>query len=135
MILKKGKAILSALALHNDELSVVFVDDKEITDINNEFRGKNNPTNVIAFSMREGEFAELDTPVLGDVVISVETAQREAGDAGITFDERITQLLVHGVLHLAGYDHETSEEDAKEMEMKSLEIIRMIEENQALSFF
>ena len=84
--------------------------------------------------MREGEFAPV-TPLLGDVVISADTAAREAADSGVTFEECLSQLLVHGILHLAGYDHETGGEDAREMEAKSLELVRLIETNPDLDFF
>lgn len=134
MMCSKGKAILNALGLHEEELSIVIIDDREMMELNREYRGKNAPTNVLSFSMRDGEFAQV-TPLLGDVVISADTAAKEAADYGITLDERLTQLLVHGILHLAGYDHERGEEEARLMEAKSLELIRMLETNPDLDYF
>lgn len=133
-IRKKTKAILNALGLHDDELSIVIVDDPQITELNQAYRKKTGPTNVLSFSMREGDFGNL-TPMLGDVVISADTAQREAGEAGITFDERLSQLLVHGILHLVDYDHERSDHEARRMEDKSLELLRLIETNRDLNVF
>jgi probable rRNA maturation factor len=133
-IRKKTKAILSALGLHDDELSILIVDDSEITDLNRDYRGKDKPTNVLSFSMREGDVGPI-TPMLGDVVISAETARREADEAGITLSERLSQLLVHGILHLVDYDHERSEDEARRMEDKSLELLRIIEPNPDLNVF
>lgn len=133
-IRKKAKAILSALGLNDDELSIMFVDDPQIAELNQTYRNKTGPTNVLSFSMREGEFGDL-TPMLGDVVISADTAKREADEAGITFHERLSQLLVHGILHLVDYDHERSEDEARRMEDKSLELLRLIEPNRDLDVF
>ena len=85
--------------------------------------------------MAEGEFSEISPHLLGDVIISVDTAARESKKASIKLEERLTQLLVHGILHLFGYDHEASEEDEIRMGEKSLELIRKIEPNQDLDYF
>lgn len=84
--------------------------------------------------MRDGEPPYI-SPLLGDVVISADTTIKEADEAGITFEERFSQLLVHGILHLVGYDHERSDEDALTMEEKSLELVLSIEDNPALRAF
>jgi len=109
------------------ELSVVIVDDSEITDLNQKFLNRPGPTNVIAFPMREGEFAGISPQLLGDVLISIDTAQREGELSGISTAERFDQLLIHGILHLLGYDHETSVDDARRMEEKSEELLKFIE--------
>jgi probable rRNA maturation factor len=119
------------LELTDDELSIVILDDPQMAELNESYRQKQGPTNVLSFSMRECEFGAV-TPLLGDVVISADTASREAEEAGITFDERMSQLLVHGILHLVDYDHERSEGDAAVMEEKSLELLRLIETNPQL---
>ncbi len=134
MIRDKAQRILSALALHDEELSILIVDDSGIEKLNTEYRGKAKPTNVLSFPMREGEPPYI-SPLLGDVVISSETNEKEAVEAGITFDERFSQLLVHGILHLIGYDHELSDEDAAAMKEKSLEILIIIENNPELNAF
>jgi probable rRNA maturation factor len=119
-------AILDALGCPEGELSLVIVDDAEITAINGRYLGRRGPTNVISFAMREGDFGGIHPELLGDVVISAETARREAEAAGMTADARITELLVHGVLHLFGYDHETPTADAAAMEAKSAELLAML---------
>jgi len=76
--------------------------------------------------MQEGEFSEISPQLLGDVVISVETALRESGAAGLAWEERFDQLLVHGILHLLGYDHESGGEEALEMEAQSEKLLAVI---------
>ncbi len=93
------------------------------------------PTNVLSFPMQEGDFGNITPGLLGDVVISCETAQKESEKANISLSERISQLLIHGILHLIGFDHEQSFEDAQRMEEKSLEVLRIIETNKNLNAF
>ncbi|MGD2028335.1 MAG: rRNA maturation RNase YbeY [Desulfobacterales bacterium] len=123
---QKARAILNALACHDAELSILIVDDPEISELNKKYLDRHGPTNVIAFPMRTGQFNNIAPQVLGDVVISIETAAREGKVAGISMEERFTQLLVHGILHLLGYDHETNKTQAYEMEKKSTEILKRI---------
>ncbi len=101
------------------ELSLLVVDDDGIAPLNRQYLGRTGPTNVIAFPMQEGAFSELSPHLLGDVVISVETCQREAEAAGIGFEKRFTELLIHGILHLFGYDHETSLAEEERMNRKT----------------
>lgn len=119
--------ILSALDCHDVQLSVVITDDTEISQLNKQYLGRTGPTNVIAFPMREGEFSHIAPEVLGDVVISVETAQREARDTGVLLEIRFCELLIHGILHLLGYDHENDDGRALEMEKKSQELLTLIQ--------
>lgn len=132
---QKAKTILNALASEEKELSVTIVDDQEMTTLNREYRNRNSPTNVLSFSMQEGEFPTVSPDLLGDVVISAETALREAEENSITLDQRLTQLLVHGILHLLGYDHEQGETEAARMEEISRKIVRMVENNTDLAAF
>lgn len=104
------------------------MDDAEITEYNRSYLNREGPTNVIAFPMREGEFTELTPYLLGDVVISADTAEREGEAAGISAAERFDQLLVHGILHLFGYDHEQEEAEATRMEAKSEELLALLTE-------
>ncbi|HNY66823.1 MAG TPA: rRNA maturation RNase YbeY [Deltaproteobacteria bacterium] len=107
--------VIGLLGIEEAELSVVVVDDEEITELNRSYLGHEGPTNVISFPQQEG-----DGPVgdhLGDVVISIERAAQEAAEAGMDLDERMLQLLIHGICHLVGFDHERgTEEDAARME-------------------
>jgi probable rRNA maturation factor len=112
------------LACPEAELSIVIVDDAEIAELNQRYLQRSGATNVLAFPMQEGEFAAISPHLLGDVVISVETCQREAEAAGITFDQRFTELLIHGILHLFGYDHEQSPAEAERMARKSDTLLR-----------
>jgi probable rRNA maturation factor len=109
------------------ELSILIVDDPQIAKLNKQYLHRNGPTNVIAFPMRTDPFSNINPELLGDVVISIETAEKEGKSIGISMEERFTQLLVHGILHLLGYDHETTEQDADKMEKKSEEILKLIE--------
>ena len=118
-----AQAVLDALGFPDGELSILIVDDADITDLNETYLQRSGPTNVIAFSMREGDFPQISPQMLGDVVISTETARREADAAGIPFRERFAQLLVHGVLHLFGYDHEGPEAAAAEMDRKTVDLL------------
>jgi pyridoxine 5-phosphate synthase len=93
---------------------------------NRSYLGRKGPTNVLAFPMQEGLFPEINPHLWGDVVISTETAGREAQEAGIAPGERFQFLLIHGLLHLFGYDHEVSESEARRMETKAEEIMARI---------
>lgn len=106
----------------------MIVDDAEIAALNAEYLGRSGPTNVIAFPMLEGDFSNINPGLLGDVVISAETTAKEALDAGLEVGARFDALLIHGILHLFGYDHETSEEEADRMEAKSTELLKMLSE-------
>ena len=109
------------------ELSLVIVDDLRISELNRQYLGRSGPTNVITFPMREGDFADLTPGLLGDVVISVETARREAAAAGIRWETRMTALLIHGILHLFGYDHENDTAAAEKMQTESDRLMALIE--------
>ena len=125
-IKKKAKTILTALECHDGELSILIVNDPEIAKLNKTYLGRSGPTNVIAFSMQEGPFGQINPNLLGDVVISLDTAAREAQDAGISVESRLDQLLIHGVLHLFGFDHEQTSEQAKAMRMKEEQLLKLL---------
>lgn len=115
------------MGLADSELSILFVGDRTIRRINREYLHKDRPTNVISFALQEGEWSGVNPDVLGDVVISVDTAQAEALDGGVSLDCRLSFLLLHGILHLAGYDHERSgESEARRMEQKEREIFALL---------
>ena len=124
---QQAQAVLNALDCPDGELSILVVDDAEIEILNTKYLNRRRPTNVIAFPMQEGEFSDVNPKLLGDVVISIDTTQKEAELAEISMEIRFTQLIVHGILHLLGYDHETTESEAQEMENKSNELIKLIE--------
>jgi len=127
MVKSGALKILNALACPDAELSIVLVDDAEIQLLNRDYLQRDKPTNVISFSMREGEGGNLHPDLLGDVVISTETAARDAAEAGVSFESEVLFLLLHGILHLCGYDHERgTADDASIMEAKEQEIFAML---------
>ncbi len=107
--------ILQELNLDNVELSISLVDNKTIQNINREWRGKDRPTDVLSFPLDEDTPSGYKYRLLGDVIISLPYAKKQAEEIGLSYREEILRLLIHGILHLLGYDHETSEEDAKIM--------------------
>jgi probable rRNA maturation factor len=108
------------------ELSILIVDDLEIARLNKRHLGRSGPTNVIAFPMREGPFGQISPNLLGDVVISIDTAAREAQEASISIESRLDQLLIHGTLHLFGFDHEKTSEQAKAMSAKEEQLLKLL---------
>lgn len=111
------------------ELSIVIVDDAQIREINRDYLQRDKSTNVISFAMQEGEGAGIQPSLLGDVVISAQTAARDAEEAGLPFISELYFLLLHGVLHLVGYDHERgTEQEAAEMEAKEQEIFALLQQ-------
>lgn len=125
-IQQTAQVLLNALDCPDGELSILIVDDFQIEALNKRYFNRSGPTNVIAFPMREGRFSNITPRLLGDVVISVEAAVREGELARISMEDRFDQLLVHGILHLFGYDHEKSEQDAQQMENKSDELLGVL---------
>jgi probable rRNA maturation factor len=111
------------------ELSILLVDDQQIAQLNQTYLNRKGPTNVIAFAMREGQFNEITPNLLGDVVISMETARSEAEAAQLNLENRFNQLLIHGILHLLGYDHEQTREEAERMEEKSNRLLEMLDQS------
>ncbi len=107
-------------------MSVLIVDDAEMAEINTEYRGIAHTTDVLSFPMLEGEFADVCTQMLGDVVISAETARSISEETGSPFDSVIDLLLVHGILHLLGFDHETGESQALEMRRKTDDLLAIL---------
>lgn len=121
-----AQALLDALGSPDSELSLVFTDDVEIAGLNEQYRHRQGPTNVLAFPMHEGDFSDITPQLLGDVVISVETAAQEGESLGLTLSQRLDFLLIHGILHLFGYDHETGEAGQMEMDRKTEQLYKII---------
>ncbi len=107
------KQIIKNLNLDGVEVSITLTDDETIRSINKQWRGKDKPTDVLSFP--QGDTVGYRYRVLGDVIISLPYARRQAEEIGYSYKEEVVRLLTHGILHLLGYDHETSEEDAKVM--------------------
>jgi len=105
--------MIETLQLQKSEVSFVLTDEKRIHQLNKVYRGKDRPTDVLAFAMQEGELAELAGAVLGDVIVSVPTARKQADERGVAVLDEVTMLLAHGLLHLLGWDHETPAKDRR----------------------
>jgi len=105
-----GERALRALARPTAECSVLLVDDAAMAELNHAYRGVSVPTDVLAFPMAEGRFRETSPNLLGDVVISAETAARQARPRNAGLRRELALLLIHGILHLVGYDHGTAKE-------------------------
>ncbi|TNE84457.1 MAG: rRNA maturation RNase YbeY [Deltaproteobacteria bacterium] len=110
-----AEVAMAHLDVAEGELSVLLTDDATIHPLNRDWRGKDRPTDVLSFSQIEGEAVPGAPLVLGDVIISLETASRQAAERGHSLDREVQILLVHGIVHLLGYDHEEDDE-AEEME-------------------
>jgi len=112
------------------ELSLLFVNDRAIRRLNRDYRQKDRPTNVLAFAMRDGKDERPPAPPgpehLGDVVISLATSTREAVAYGRRMDEHLLILLIHGLLHLLGYDHERSDVEQRRMERRERRLFRAL---------
>jgi probable rRNA maturation factor len=99
-------------------LTVVFVSDRAMRDLNRMWRGKRATTDVLSFPAEQTEFEKLASLNLGDIVISIEQAERQAKEHGLRFENEIAQLILHGLLHLSGYDHETDKGEMNRLELK-----------------
>lgn len=117
---------LNYLGRANAELSILFINDKKIRQLNQHYRGLDRPTDVLAFPMQEGEGPAMTLDILGDIVISVETASRQGEEIGWGLEIEIYKLLTHGLLHLIGYDHETDPEEAARMKNQEEEIMKAV---------
>ena len=117
----RGRAavVVAAAGVQMHEICVTLVSDRRIHELNRDYRAKDRPTDVLRFAQNEGELAEINPTVLGDVIISLETADRQR-EGRMLMDET-THLLIHGVLHLMGYDH-TEDAEAEVMEAEERRI-------------
>jgi probable rRNA maturation factor len=122
--------ILKTLDCADKEISLSFVDDEKIKQLNKQYLGKDKATNVLSFSLLEGEYGHINPHVLGDIIISVETAQRDALYGKLTIDQEMDFLIIHGILHLLGYNHEnTTEKETKIMRQKEKDLFNAINGN------
>lgn len=111
--------------------SVLFTSDAEIRELNREWRDRDKPTNVLSFPMLSREdLLQLGTSgppeMIGDIALAHETCAREASEKGIPFDHHVAHLVLHGFLHLAGHDHEISDDDAEAMEASEIKALALL---------
>ncbi|RKF21831.1 rRNA maturation RNase YbeY [Altericroceibacterium spongiae] len=119
--------------LNNERLStsLLFTSDAEVHALNREWRERDKPTNVLSFPMlKREELLALDTDgppeMLGDIALAFETCAREAEEKSVSLQDHATHLIVHGLLHLAGHDHEISEADAEAMEALEIKTLAIL---------
>jgi probable rRNA maturation factor len=101
-----------------DGVTIAFVSDRAMRELNRLWRHQQGTTDVLSFPAEQNEFEKVEGSRLGDVVISVEQATRQAKENGLTFDEEIAQLILHGLLHLCGYDHSTDNGEMDRLELR-----------------
>jgi probable rRNA maturation factor len=115
--------LLKIMDCANKELSISFVDDNTIKQLNNHYLQRNHSTNVLSFSLQEGEYGNVNPHILGDFVVSTETAQRDAAKGDLSLSEEIDFLIIHGLLHLLGFNHKnTTKAQTTKMQMKEREL-------------
>jgi len=122
---RSARRLLRGLGLPDAELSLVLVSDAEMRALSRRWRARDRPTDVLSFAQREGLGGAPDG-VLGDVIISVDTARRQAAERGTTVGREAERLLIHGLLHLLGYDHERSGAEARRMRRREGALARWL---------
>lgn len=106
------------LPVANAGVTVAFVSDRAMRELNRMWRGKRATTDVLSFPAEQAAFEKAEGPSLGDVVISIEQAARQAREHSLSFENEIAQLILHGLLHLSGYDHETDQGEMNRLELR-----------------
>jgi probable rRNA maturation factor len=133
----KLERVLSDLGCHDKELSILFTDDRRMARLNLRYLGRAGPTNVLAFPMVDsntsaGQTPDIETGLLGDVVISVDTAQREAEESGETLEQSVDRLLIHGILHLLGHDHVGAEAQGVLMQREEGRLMALVQDEEEI---
>jgi len=119
-----AQAVLSSVGEKKADLGILLVGDRSMRRLNRDYRKKNRTTDVLAFPMREGPGPS--SALMGDVVISVPTAAQQARQLGRSLNAELTILLIHGILHLCGYDHERSNREARRMQQRERWVLRRL---------
>jgi len=107
-----------AIPTSSEGVTVAFVSDRAMRELNRLWRHKQGTTDVLSFPVEQDEFEKMEGSSLGDVVISVEQAARQAKENGLTLDQEIAQLILHGLIHLCGYDHSTDDGEMNKLELR-----------------
>jgi len=124
---RDAQRVLDAMQEAGAEVVISLVGDREMHGLNRDYRGKDRPTDVLAFALREGEPTPEGEDQLGDVIISLDTAQRQAAERSVELQAEVRDLLIHGILHLLGYDHERSADESRRMKAKERWLRRVLE--------
>jgi probable rRNA maturation factor len=121
------KRLLNELDCKDSDICLLLVDDDHILDINKKFLKRDRSTNVISFAMTEGAYAYIHPEILGDIILSVETAARDALAGNLDFMDEVEFLVIHGLLHLLGYNHENTDDDeAEKMKIRERELFFLL---------
>jgi probable rRNA maturation factor len=121
------KRLMKELRCEDGDLSLLLVDDDQIREINRTYLKRDRSTNVISFAMTEGEFGAVNPRLLGDIVLSVETAARDAATGCLDLMDEVEFLLIHGLLHLLGYEHENAAAaESRKMKTRERELFFML---------
>jgi rRNA maturation RNase YbeY len=124
---KKIEMVMNNLGCLNQEVSILLTTDADIRKLNKQFRSIDQPTDVLSFPQNADEDPPIPGEIiLGDIAVSLDTAQAQAKEHGLTFEEEIILLLIHGILHLLGYDHEISEQEEEKMRSKTRELFNLV---------
>ena len=119
--------VMNNLGCLNQEVSILLTTDADIRKLNKQFRSIDQPTDVLSFPQNADEDPPIPGEIiLGDIAVSLDTAQAQAKEHGLTFEEEIILLLIHGTLHLLGYDHEISEKEEEKMRSKTRELFNLV---------
>lgn len=121
-----GDAIRQVHEIKDKTVTIAFISDRRMSELNSEFRGKNATTDVLSFPFEASDFEDCEN-TLGDIVISLEQAQKQAAENGLNLETEVKQLILHGILHLCGYDHET---DNGEMNKREIQLRKTLKINQ-----
>ena len=113
-----GAKALQAIGTNRNGATIAFVSDHAIKKLNRGFRGQDDVTDVLSFPAEQSEFEKAEGLSLGDVVISIEQATRQAREHGLSLKHEVSQLILHGLLHLSGYDHETDRGEMNRLELR-----------------
>ena len=126
--------IMNHLGCQNTEVSILLTKDKDIRLLNKEFRSIDQSTDVLSFPQNQDEDPSIPgEKILGDIAVSLDTAKIQANEHGLILKEEIVLLLIHGILHLLGYDHEASEQEDQKMRSKTRELFKLAFPQQILA--
>ncbi|HOP86034.1 MAG TPA: rRNA maturation RNase YbeY [Syntrophorhabdaceae bacterium] len=120
------EGLLIYLRLQDKQLSLFLTDNKGITRLNKRYFNKDKPTNVISFSYMENGNHTFEENIIGDIAISVEMADYEANISGCSFSERLVELIIHGIVHILGFDHERGAKEARRMRYMERKLLKYI---------
>jgi probable rRNA maturation factor len=122
------KEVLKHKNAEDSIVDISFVSIDEIKELNSKYRNINSPTDVLSFSLKEGDFAEFSKNILGDVIICKEYVENNCKENGIDFNEELIRVAVHGILHLLGYNHYNREEEKEMFEIQEKYVKKFLEE-------